>query len=367
MIILLSFIIAQKDVFCQGLEKNVRMGYIDPPNRKIFMTENHTHWVLAYYYFAKLADPHAEVAIHKAFFAERDVTCRIYISEEGINGQMCAIRADAQAYMDWMEQRPEFKGIRFKIHPYHEHVYPRTTVKYRKQLVAIDTEVDMSKTGEHVSPKKWKEMLAEKKDRILIDVRNDYEWKVGRFEGAELPPCETFREFTEYADSLKEKNDPQKTPVMMYCTGGIRCELYSAILKERGFENVYQLDGGIIGYGLEEGNTHWLGKLFVFDDRLAIPISENEESPVIGKCHHCNTPIDNYYNCASMDCNVLFLCCSECLKQHVGCCCTKCTESPRLRPYHEQNPHKPFRRAHHYRDKAECGIKAECRWQNPKS
>lgn len=307
-----------------------------------------SHWVLAYYHFHAIQDPRKEVDTHKAFFSGRDVTCRIYISEQGINGQMSAAKEDAKAYIDWMHQREEFQDVKFKIHPHHEQVFPRVTVKYRKQLVAIDENFDLAKRGEHVSPAKWKQMLETMPDKVLIDVRNDYEWKVGRFAGAELPPCETFREFAAYADSLKEKADPQTTPVMMYCTGGIRCELYSSILKEKGFEKIYQLDGGVIGYGLEQGNQHWDGKLFVFDDRMAIPISGEGDSKVIGTCHHCSEPNEAYYNCANMDCNLLFLCCPACLKEHKGCCCVDCMGSARLRPFHEQTAHKPFKRWYHY-------------------
>lgn len=304
--------------------------------------------VLAFYHLEPIVEPFVEVTTHKTFFENRDISSRIYISEQGINGQMCGSVKDAQAYMDWMHDRPEFKNILFKIHQYHEQVFPRKTVKYRKQLVAIDENVDLANRGTSVSPAQWRKMLESKEERILIDVRNDYEWKVGRFEGAELPPCETFREFSTYIDTLKEKGNA-KTPVMMYCTGGIRCELFSAVLKQKGFENVYQLDGGIIGYGLNEGNAHWLGKLFVFDDRLTVPIAHSEETtPVIGTCHHCQKPNESYYNCASMDCNELFLCCPECLKIFGGCCGKECSEGPRVRPYHAQNPHKPFRRRHHY-------------------
>lgn len=310
--------------------------------------ENDPYWVLAYYYFTPIKNPRAEVTLHKEYFKGKDVTCRIYISEEGINGQMSAAREDAKSYIEWMSSREEFKGIEFKIHGYHEQAFPKTTVKYRKQLVAIDSTYDLNNKGEHVSPQKWKEMLDKQEERILLDVRNDYEWKLGRFEGAEVPPCITFREFANYADELKEKSDPKKTPVMMYCTGGIRCEIYSAILKEKGFDTVYQLDGGIIGYGLKQGNDHWLGKLFVFDDRLSVPISEEGETPVIGTCRHCGSPSEAYYNCANMDCNELFLCCKQCLDQHVGCCCSECTTAPRVRPYHEQNPHKPFRKWYNY-------------------
>lgn len=301
--------------------------------------------VLAYYSFAPISDARHEVALHKAFFADKDVTSRIYISEQGINGQMSAANHDADLYIEWMHSRPQYKDLVFKKHFHHEQTFPRKTVKYRKNLVGFDKDVDISKTGEHVSPAKWKEMLESIPDKLLIDVRNDYEWKLGNFSGAELPPCETFREFKEYSDKLKERVDPKKTPVMMYCTGGIRCELYSAVLKELGFDKVYQLDGGVINYGLQEGGDHWNGKLFVFDDRLAVPICD-EPTPVIGTCHHCGVANETYLNCANMDCNNLFLCCNSCADNFQGCCCNECQTSERVRPYHKDSAHKPFRRAH---------------------
>lgn len=304
--------------------------------------------VLAYYHFCPISDPHKEVFLHKEFFKGRDASSRIYISENGINGQMSASEQDAKDYMEWMHSRPEFAAVKFKIHHYHENAFPRLTIKYRKHLVAYDEKVDLSLAGEHVSPEKWKEMLeTEKEDCVLIDVRNEYEWKVGRFEGAELPPCDTFKEFGKYTEELKERVDPAKTKVMMYCTGGIRCELYSSVLKAGGFDKVYQLDGGVINYGQKAGSEYWLGKLFVFDDRLVVPINE-DETPKIGKCHHCGCENDQYYNCANMDCNELFLCCPDCLKDFKGCCASECKDAPRVRPYQHQNPHKPFRRSHHY-------------------
>lgn len=311
------------------------------------MTESKAYFILAYYHLITIDAPHEEVARHQAFFAGKDATSRIYISHKGINGQMSAAKDDAQAYINWMQSRPEFADLVFKIDEYHEHVFPRLTIKYRPNLVAFDKEVDLTKRGEHVDPLTWKEMLEKEDGHLLLDVRNDYEWKIGHFENAELPPCESFRDFDAYAEQLKETNDPKTTPVMMYCTGGIRCELYSSILMEKGFEKVYQLDGGVINYGKKAGHSHWLGKLFVFDDRLSVSISD-EASSTIGKCHHCESPNDSYYNCANMDCNALFLCCPVCLNQFKGCCQESCQASPRLRPYHQQNAHKPFRRWHHY-------------------
>lgn len=313
-----------------------------------FMDKTAAYYVLAYYHFCQVENPHQLVADHKAFFEGRDATSRIYISEEGINGQMSAAQDDAVAYMDWLHQIPEFENVIFKIHHHHENTFPRLTIKYRQQLVALDHPIDLAQTGEHVSPEQWRKMLEKDDPRILIDVRNDYEWKLGRFEGAECPPCETFREFKEYADKLATEVDPQKTPVMMYCTGGIRCELYSALLKENGFENVYQLDGGVINYGLKEGSSHWLGKLFVFDDRLSVPISD-EPTKAIASCHHCDVDCEAYLNCANMDCNNLFICCPECAKEFAGCCCQECQNAPRVRPYHQDTVHKPFRKQHHYR------------------
>lgn len=312
------------------------------------MNKNHAYDVLAFYIFTPIADPHEEIRLHKEFFKTRDVASRIYISEQGINGQMSALHAHAQEYMDWMHSRSPFQDLYFKVHTWHENVFPRKTVKYREKLVAIDSPFAIENGGEHVSPLRWKEMLEDNNEKLLIDVRNDYEWEVGHFEGSELPNCSTFREFDQYAEDLKKRPHATDTPVMMCCTGGIRCEIYSAILKERGFKQVYQLDGGIINYGLEVGNDHWKGKLFVFDDRLTTPICE-EEAEVISKCHHCGTSCESYYNCANMDCNELFLCCPECLKKLDGCCQESCKEAPRVRPYHHQNPHKPFRKAYTYR------------------
>lgn len=302
--------------------------------------------VLAYYIFTPIEDPHGEVALHKKFFEGRDVTSRIYISEEGINGQMSAEESDALAYREWMASKG-YK-IDFKIHSHHEQVFPRMTVKYRKQLVAFDSDVDVSKGGEHVSPEKWSEMLESDDGHVLLDVRNNYEWKIGHFEGSECPPCETTRDFHAYTEDLLTKIDKEETPVMMFCTGGIRCEIYSALLKEKGVKKVFQLQGGVINYGLKEGKKHWKGKLFVFDDRLAIPISD-EKAEVISVCKSCGEKSDDYYNCANMDCNELFIACKECLKEHAGCCQPSCVEAPHVRPYHHQTPHKPFRRKHHYR------------------
>lgn len=301
--------------------------------------------VLAYYQFMQVDDPHGEVKRHKIFFKEKDVAGRIYLSEQGINGQMSGLEEDVLAYIHWLRSQPLYASIEFKIHRSPENVFPRMTVKYRKQLVAFDTPVDLQNRGAYVTPQEWKTML-EKGEYLMIDVRNDYESKVGHFKGAELPPCSTFREFPKYAETLLERYDPKQTKVMMYCTGGIRCEIYSAYLLQKGFEEVYQLHGGVIQYGLEEGNEHWEGELFVFDDRLTVTPQEAAGNAPVSFCLHCHAPCSTYLNCANMDCNELFLCCADCAKEHVGCCQTECENAPRLRAFRDGQVHKPFRKKH---------------------
>lgn len=299
---------------------------------------------LAFYIFTPLEKPEEEMKKMKQFFKNRDVSGRIYLSREGINGQMSGLNEDAQAFINWFRADPRFKDVPFKIHATTENIFPRMTIKLREELVAIGESADPANRGEYLSPEQWAETL-ENEEIFLLDVRNDYEWKIGHFEGAHLPPLECFRDFPAYADKLKRELDP-KTKVLMYCTGGIRCELYSALMKKRGFENVYQLEGGVINYGQNQGDKHWKGKLFVFDDRMAIPIDHKESVEPIALCIYCKKPNDDYYNCANMDCNTLFLSCKDCIQAQKGTCCEACKEAPRVRPYDARMGNKPFGRKH---------------------
>ncbi len=304
-----------------------------------------SYLILAYYCFTPIEDPEIEVRKHKKFFQNLDVAGRIYLSKEGINGQMSGAEKDAEAYIAWLRSDPRFANMTFKIHHHHENIFARMTVKCRSQLVALDYKVDLSKGGQHLSPKEWKEMLEQHPDVLLLDVRNQYEWVIGHFEGATCPPLDNFRDFLHYAEHLKDNVNKAGTKVMMYCTGGIRCELYSAVLKEKGFDEVYQLEGGLLNYGLQEGDAHWKGKVFVFDDRLAVAIDGQECEP-ISRCSHCHLPNDTYYNCANMDCNALFLCCDSCIETYSGCCCHACKQAPRVRLFNKERGNKPFRRKH---------------------
>ncbi|MBS0622475.1 MAG: rhodanese-related sulfurtransferase [Verrucomicrobia bacterium] len=300
--------------------------------------------VVSYYKYTPIEDPVAEVTRHKAFVETRDMTGRIYYATEGVNAQFSGEETDIREYLAWIEEDPRFQGVLFKCQEASENVFPRMTIKVRPYLVALGEKTDLSLMGEYVSSPKWKEMLEEDDQEYLkIDVRNDYEWDVGRFRNFLRPQCRTFRDFVTYTRELKEKVDPKNTKVMMCCTGGIRCEVYSALMRQEGFETVYQLEGGILKYAEEEKGSHFEGKLFVFDDRLAVEV--NRDNPqVVGKCHHCSAPIEKIYNCANMDCNNLFLCCPSCLETLSGCCSSSCQQAPRLRELDESRLGKPFRR-----------------------
>ncbi len=310
------------------------------------MQKTQNYFVLSFYLIHPIENPKELIKSFKDFFKSHDIQGRIYINEEGINAQMSVFKKDAPLFLEWYFQNKAFRKSDIKTHLYHEHVFPKKTVKYRKQLVALDKHVDYSKRGAYLSPLQWKEMLDKKDDKILIlDVRNDYEWDVGHFKGALRPECKTFREFPFFLEKIKKRYPPEEgRPILMSCTGGIRCEFYSCLCKEAGYLEVYQLQGGIIQYGVEVGSEHWLGELFVFDDRLVIPIVAEGQSDPIGKCHHCNAKTSTIYNCANMDCNDLFLSCLDCTKKFLGCCSSSCLQTPRRREIAIEAKPKPYRK-----------------------
>ncbi|MEM8727359.1 MAG: rhodanese-related sulfurtransferase [Chlamydiota bacterium] len=301
--------------------------------------------VLAFYVLKQIDRPHREIDNWKRFLKGKDALGRIYINEKGINAQMSISAKDAPYFYDWFLGDNRYKGTEIKVHRHPEQAFPKLTIKYRPQLVAMDGDYDLSRGGKHLSSDEWAAMIEERDDdTVMLDIRNDYEWEVGHFEGTEKPRFKTFRRFPGYVEELKKTYDPEKTRVMMYCTGGIRCELYSCLVKDRGFEKVYQLRGGIIQYGLEQGNKHWRGNLFVFDDRLVVPISAGEKAEAIGRCYRCDVAVDSYYNCADMDCNRLFIGCKACVEKMNGCCRASCTDARRRRPFQPSDRPKPFRK-----------------------
>lgn len=289
---------------------------------------------------------------HKAFCKEHNLKGRVYINQkEGINGTVGGTHADTEAYMEWLRSFPGFAEIEFKIDECEFNPFAKLIVKRRPEIVSLKSPIDLdvaSEGGDHLNPSEWRKMLESDEDIQLIDARNNYESKVGHFEGAILPDLENFYDFPQWVDEQEGTLDKDKK-VLMYCTGGIRCEKFSILMKKKGYKEVYQLKGGILNYAKEEGGVHYKGKCFVFDDRLVVPVNPVDDDP-ISHCEITGDPCDMYINCANMQCNRLFICTPEGAEQMEGCCCEECKNSEFKRPFNPQNAYAPFRKWYNYFD-----------------
>jgi UPF0176 protein len=261
---------------------------------------------------------------------------RIYVANEGINGQISIPEDQLESFRQFLDSMPMFGGLRLNFAIEDDPTsFFKLTIKVRHKIVADglnDSSFDVTNKGVHLDAARFNQ-LTNKEETIVVDMRNHYESEVGHFENAICPDVETFREaLPKVVDMLRDQKDK---PIVMYCTGGIRCEKASAFLKHQGFKDVYQLDGGIIEYARQVETqglpNKFKGKNFVFDERLGERIS-NE---IISQCHQCGVPCDTHANCANEACHILFIQCPECAVQLDGCCSTKCADFMQL-PVEEQ-------------------------------
>ncbi len=260
-------------------------------------------------------------------WSDFDVFGRIYVAAEGINGQISVPEKHFNSFKHKMAEVLFLNGIRLNIAIEDDgKSFFKLTIKVRNKIVADglnDNTFDVTNKGTHVNAEQFNQ-LTDDPNTILIDMRNHYETEVGYFDGAVLPDAATFRELLpEVIDEFEEQKDKK---IVMYCTGGIRCEKASAYFKHQGFENVYQLDGGIIEYARQvkkQGlKNKFKGKNFVFDERLGERIS-NE---IVAHCHQCGAPCDTHINCANDACHLLFIQCDSCKEKLHQCCSKKCSD-----------------------------------------
>lgn len=291
-------------------------------------------YVLLYYKFVDVADARFEVMQHKLVCEGIGLKGRILIGEEGINGTVAGPRHLLKAYTRYMDAHPLFKGIVFKWSPAGKMPFPKLIVRYRSEIVTLGKNVDMNKTGKRLSPEQFHEMLSNEQDIAIVDMRNNYEYEVGRFEGAIQPDTTKFYELPQKVKNLKL--DPKKK-VLTYCTGGIRCEKATALLAEEGFEDVYQLEGGIVKYLEKFPNGYFKGKNFVFDDRMVTNTDTPSGGVVLGECAHCKAACDRYIDCAKPDCHQLFICCKTCESDYKGMCPVAVKASTKHKP--QKNKH----------------------------
>ena len=292
---------------------------------------------LSFYAYAKIQDPQQFRDDLFLAWNQLDALGRTYVAHEGINAQMSVPASKFEAFRETLEKYDFMKGIRLNVAVEQDDLsFLKLTVKVRKKIVADglnDDTFDVTNKGIHLRAKEFNELL-EDPNTVVVDFRNHYESEVGHFVGAITPDVDTFREslpiIKEQLENIKEEKN-----LLMYCTGGIRCEKASAYFKHHGFKNVYQLEGGIIEYtrqikedGLE---SKFIGKNFVFDHRLGERITDD----IIANCHQCGSPCDTHVNCANEACHLLFIQCDNCAETMHGCCSNDCLETIQL-PIEEQ-------------------------------
>ena len=307
------------------------------------------HLVLLYYCYSEIEDPEAYREEHHLKCLELNLRGRIIIAGEGLNGTVSGQRTDCEKYMEYVWNDPRFKDTEFKVDTTEDHAFSKLHVRVKPEIVHSGlTDLNpRKKTGKYIEPAEFREILRQQdEDTVIIDMRSNYEHNVGKFKGAITLDIHNFRDMPEKIEELKKYKNKK---VITYCTGGIKCEKASAFLLEQGFENVYQLHGGIIKYGLEADGENFEGKCYVFDNRITADV--NKVNPtIISTCYITGKPSDRMVNCANPECNKHIPMSEEGAQVYMGCCSEACMNHPEVRPYDgtgyyqkESNGYNPYK------------------------
>src|SRR5690625_4517148 len=322
--------------------------------------EKEKYQVLLYYNYVDIEDPETFAKEHLRFCKDLELKGRILVATEGINGTVSGTVEATNKYMEVMNNDPRFADMIFKVDEAEGHAFKKMHVRPRPELVTLRLEEDIDPreiTGEYLDPKEFYEALQDE-DTVVLDARNDYEYDLGHFRGAIRPDIETFRELPEWVEENKELLDGKK--VVTYCTGGIRCEKFSGWLKKSGFEDVAQLHGGIVTYGKdpEVQGELWDGQLYVFDERISVPVNRKEHV-IVGKDYFDGKPCERYVNCANPECNKQILCSEENEHKYMRSCTHECRVHPRNMYVKEHNLTEEEIHARLERIREEDGIAQE--------
>lgn len=299
----------------------------------------HEFMTISFYQYAQIANPHLFRDHLFLMWSKLDVVGRTYIASEGINSQIAVPTKNISQFREELYQIDFLKGIRLNFaldESEAEFAFLKLKIKVRDKILADglnDKTFDVTQKGKHLNAEEFN-TLTNDPETLLIDFRNHYESEVGYFDGAILPNVDTFRDSLPKIEEEILKGNEDKN-IVMYCTGGIRCEKASAWFKHRGFPNVHQLEGGIIKYARdvkEQGiENKFKGKNFVFDERRGERITEE----IVSVCHLCGTPADTHTNCTNSACHLLFIQCDKCKEKLDNCCSSECQEIYHL-PLEEQ-------------------------------
>lgn len=283
--------------------------------------------IILYYGFAPVADPETLKLWQKTLCESLGLKGRILISKHGINGTLGGDMSALKKYVRATKEFPGFGKIDFKWSEGTGEDFPRLSVKTRKELVAFASpdEIKVDKSGvtnggKHLKPAEVNKLVEERGDEVVFfDGRNAFEAKIGKFKNAIVPETDTTHDFIRELESGKYDHLKDK-PIVTYCTGGIRCEILSAAMINRGFQEVFQIQGGIVRYGETfKDKGLWEGSLYVFDERMTMDFSD--ETKVIGECEACSGPTKNFVNCANLGCKDLVLLCESCAEKPENLVC----------------------------------------------
>ena len=292
---------------------------------------------LSFYAYHQIKDPKAFRDELFLAWNQLDVLGRIYVAHEGINAQLSVPAKRFNEFKGALDNIDFLNGVRLNIAvEQDDKSFLKLTIKVRNKIVADglnDSAFDVTNKGVHLNAERFNELI-DREDTVLVDMRNHYESEIGHFKGAITPDVDTFRDSLPLIEEQLAEHKEDKN-LVMYCTGGIRCEKASAYFKHRGFKNVFQLEGGIIEYTRQvkdnELENKFIGKNFVFDERRAERISDD----IIAVCHQCGEPCDTHTNCANDACHLLFIQCESCKAEMENCCSDECKTVNRL-PEDEQ-------------------------------
>ncbi|MBC6425250.1 MAG: rhodanese-related sulfurtransferase [Ekhidna sp.] len=309
------------------------------------------NYVLLYYCYSKIEDPWEFREYHHQLCLDLDLRGRIIIASEGLNGTVSGSRDSCEEYMDAVLSDVRFSHTEFKVDENDTPVFEKLHVRVKPEIVRSSLHhIDPNqRTGGYVAPEEFRQILKEEnEDTVVLDVRSNYEHHIGRFKNAITLDIDNFRDFPRKISELEQYKDKK---VITYCTGGVKCEKASAYLLEQGFENVHQLHGGIIKYGLEAKGEDFEGKCYVFDNRIVKEVNSINPT-VISKCYVTGRPSDRMINCANPHCNKHIPMSEKGAEVYNGCCSEACMNSPEVRPYNgtgfyqkKMNGYSPYKGA----------------------
>ena len=289
--------------------------------------------VISFYKYVDIENPESFAKEHLDWCVKQGLKGKVYLAKEGISGSIFGNKEKTDLYKSKLKSYKIFEDILFKETDTNQIAFPKMHVRVKDEIVNSGLEnVDPQNGGKRLSPEELLKFYNEEKDFIIVDSRNWYESKIGKFKNAIAPNITHFREWPKVVESLK---DYKEKTIVTYCTGGIRCEKASAYMIKEGFKDVYQLDGGIINFINKYPHTYWQGSMFVFDDRKILDPNTKEELKYIAQCEFCGKPTSYYINCHNIDCDKIIIICHECKVDNDYCCSDECrrTENKRDKYY----------------------------------